>query len=93
VIPLAKVTVSLLILHTSFTIASLVMSYLNLSPLPHTFNRLEGKVIFVTGASSGIGAAAAKLFAAEGAKVVVAARRMEKLESVVSDIQSAGTKR
>ena len=38
---------------------------------------LINKVAIVTGASSGIGRAAAKLFAAEGAKVVVAARRKE----------------
>lgn len=51
---------------------------------------LADKVAIVTGASSGIGRAAAKLFAAEGAKVVVSARRMAELESLVAEIKSAG---
>ena len=36
--------------------------------------RLEGKVAFITGAGSGIGRAAARLFAGEGARVVIAER-------------------
>lgn len=51
---------------------------------------LNGKVALVTGASSGIGRATAKVMAAHGAKVVVAARREPELESLVSEIQSAG---
>jgi NAD(P)-dependent dehydrogenase (short-subunit alcohol dehydrogenase family) len=53
-------------------------------------NRLTSKVAIVTGASSGIGRAAALLFAAEGAKVVVAARRAAELRALVADIERAG---
>lgn len=51
---------------------------------------LRNKVIIVTGASSGIGAAAATLFAAEGACVVLAARRTAELAAVVASIAGAG---
>lgn len=44
--------------------------------------RFEGKVVIVTGASSGIGRSTARLFAMEGAKVVAAARRMKRLEDL-----------
>jgi NADP-dependent 3-hydroxy acid dehydrogenase YdfG len=45
---------------------------------------LKGKIVFVTGASSGIGAATALAFAAEGARLVLAARRAGKLAAVAS---------
>ncbi len=51
---------------------------------------LINKIALVTGASSGIGRATAKLFAAEGAHVVVTARRHEELEKVVAEIAAAG---
>jgi NAD(P)-dependent dehydrogenase (short-subunit alcohol dehydrogenase family) len=50
----------------------------------------EGKVVIVTGASSGLGEAAALQFAREGAKVVVAARRLDKSEDVVRRIDALG---
>ncbi|MDZ3831001.1 MAG: SDR family oxidoreductase [Sphingopyxis sp.] len=51
---------------------------------------LENKTIIVTGANSGIGAAAARLFAAEGANVVLGARRAAPLETVADAIVQAG---
>ena len=53
-------------------------------------NRLIDKVAIVTGASAGIGRATALLFAAEGAKVVVGARRQAELENLVAEIKAAG---
>jgi len=52
--------------------------------------RSEGKVVIVTGANSGIGRAAAELFAADGAIVVLAGRRAERGESVAEAIRSTG---
>ncbi len=51
---------------------------------------LSNKVAIVTGASSGIGYATSKLFAREGAKVVVAARRQPELDALVEEITQAG---
>ena len=53
---------------------------------------VEGKVIIVTGASSGIGEKTAEVLAAEGAKVVLAARRKEKLEDVANRIMQQAVK-
>lgn len=47
---------------------------------------VEGKVIIITGASSGIGEAAAKVLAKNGAKVVLSARREDRLEKLASEI-------
>ena len=51
---------------------------------------LNGKVALITGASSGIGAVTAKLFAKEGAKVVTLARRMTVLEEKAAEIRAEG---
>lgn len=52
--------------------------------------RLQGKSAIITGASSGIGRAAALLFASEGASVVLGARRASALGSVVDEIEGTG---
>lgn len=52
--------------------------------------KVEGKVVIVTGASSGIGEAIARLLAAQGARVVLGARRLDRLEKIVAEIDAAG---
>ena len=51
---------------------------------------MNERVALITGASSGIGRATAELFAAKGARVVVAARRQDELDSLVAAIEARG---
>lgn len=48
---------------------------------------LENKIVFITGASSGIGKACAEQFAAAGANVIVTARRLEKIKTLADELQ------
>lgn len=52
--------------------------------------RLEGKVAIITGGNSGVGAQTAELFAKEGAKVVITARREPQLEEIAQRIRANG---
>ena len=54
--------------------------------------KLSGKVAIITGASAGIGEASAKALAAEGAQLVVTARREERLKKLVNELNALGTK-
>lgn len=54
--------------------------------------RLDGKVAYIAGASSGIGREAVKLFAEEGATVVFCARRAELIKSLEAEVRAAGDK-
>lgn len=53
-------------------------------------NRISGKVVVITGASSGLGEATALHLAAQGATVVVAARRKDRLDALVRQIVGDG---
>ena len=53
-------------------------------------NNIENKVVAITGASSGIGEATARHLAGLGAKIVLGARREEKLQTIVNDIKTNG---
>lgn len=52
---------------------------------------LKNKWVLITGASSGFGAAAALAFAAEGAKLLLGARRVDRLEKVASAAKKSGS--
>jgi NADP-dependent 3-hydroxy acid dehydrogenase YdfG len=55
-------------------------------------NNIEGKVVVITGASSGLGEATARLLSAEGATVVLGARRSERIRSLADELTRSGGK-
>src|SRR2546430_5799832 len=55
-------------------------------------NNIEGKVVVITGASSGLGEATARLLSAEGASVVLGARRVERIRSLADELTGSGGK-
>lgn len=52
--------------------------------------QIEGKVVVITGGSSGLGEATARYLASKGAKLVLGARRIEKLQTIVNEIKQVG---
>lgn len=65
------------------------MEYINLMDIEALFG-LSGKVVLVTGASSGIGQHIAKVYAQAGAKVVLAARRRDRIDKAVAELRQQG---
>lgn len=59
-------------------------------PLPNNSSDLSGQVALITGASSGLGLRFAKVLARQGAKVALAARRLDRLEALAAEIRADG---
>jgi len=55
-------------------------------------NTIEGKVVVITGASSGLGEATARLLSAQGASVALGARRVERIQSLAGELTGSGGK-
>jgi NADP-dependent 3-hydroxy acid dehydrogenase YdfG len=55
-------------------------------------NSIEGKVVVITGASSGLGEATARLLSAQGASVVLGARRVDRIQSLADELTGRGGK-
>src|SRR3989442_3295040 len=55
-------------------------------------NNIEGKVVVITGASSGLGEATARLLSAQGASVVLGARRVDRIQSLADELTGSGGK-
>ncbi len=55
-------------------------------------NNIEGKAVVITGASSGLGEATARLLSAQGARVVLGARRFDRIQALANELSSRGGK-
>jgi NADP-dependent 3-hydroxy acid dehydrogenase YdfG len=55
-------------------------------------NNIAGKVVVITGASSGLGEATARLLSAQGASVVLGARRVDRIQSLADELTGSGGK-
>jgi NADP-dependent 3-hydroxy acid dehydrogenase YdfG len=55
-------------------------------------NNIEGKIVVITGASSGLGEAAARMLSAEGATVVLGARRLDRIQTLANELEKQGAK-
>jgi len=55
-------------------------------------NNIEGKIVVITGASSGLGEATARLLSAQGASVVLGARRVDRLQLLADKLTASGGK-
>jgi NADP-dependent 3-hydroxy acid dehydrogenase YdfG len=53
---------------------------------------IEGKIVVITGASSGLGEAAARMLSAEGATVILGARRSDRIQTVAKELEEKGAK-
>ena len=53
-------------------------------------NNIDGKVVVITGASSGLGEATARLLSAQGARVVLGARRFDRIQTLASELKASG---
>jgi NADP-dependent 3-hydroxy acid dehydrogenase YdfG len=59
---------------------------------PDMNNNIEGKIVVITGASSGLGEATARLLSAQGASVVLGARRADRRQSLADELTNRGGK-